>query len=178
MISRALSLLMNINPPKKDITQKSKKVKVSKGKKVSEKSEPLSYKKEEDYLRDLKGLIQDLSLKEREFELMHPRKSKAIERIMELGDVAVEPLIDALDNVDEEARGWIIFLLGMILDGRTLVPISSYVKANEEKIRTRDGEALKEFEREIGRLIKETRQIDASTNAEHSPNGVNYPREY
>jgi hypothetical protein len=125
---------------------------------------------------ELKGLIQDLSLKEREFEVMHPEKSRAIERIMELGDIAVEPLVEALDNADEEARGWIIFLLGMLVDGRTLVPISTYVKANEEKIRTGDDEALKTFELEIGRLIKEARQLDTRSDAEHPrPDGINHP---
>jgi HEAT repeat protein len=106
---------------------------------------------------------------------MHPEKSSAIERIIELGDRAVEPLLNALDDADEEARGWIIFLLGMLADGSTLAPISTYVKANEEKIRTGDGEALKAFELEIARIIRETRQPDASTNAEHPPDGVNYP---
>jgi HEAT repeat protein len=176
MISFALSLVMNTLPPRKDRAQKSKKGKVSTREKVTARSETLSYKKEEDYSPDLKGLIQDLSLKEREFEVMHPAKSTAIERIMELGDRAVEPLLNALDNADEEARGWIIFLLGMLVDGRTLVPISTYVKANEERIRTGDGEALKAFELEIGRLIKENRQLDTRSDAEHPrPDGINHP---
>ncbi|RZN40307.1 MAG: hypothetical protein EFT35_03105 [Methanophagales archaeon ANME-1-THS] len=154
---------MNTVPPKKDRAQKSKGGKVSKRDKLSEKSEPLSYTEEEDYSPDLKGLIHDLSLKEREFEVLHPEKSSAIERIIELGDRAVEPLLNALDDADEEARGWIIFLLGMVVDGSTLVPISTYVKANEEKIRSGDGEALKAFEQEIERVIKEMRRCGAST---------------
>jgi len=103
---------------------------------------------------ELKGLIQDLSLKEQGVELVHPQKSIAIERIMQLGEIAVEPLVDALDYANLEARGWIIFLLGMLLDSKTLDPISTYLKANEEKIRNGEVDALKKFDQEIRHVIK------------------------
>lgn len=117
---------------------------------------------------ELKGLIQDLSLKEQGVELVHPQKSIAIERIMQLGKIAVEPLVDALDHADSEARGWIIFLLGMLLDSKTLAPISKYLKANEEKIRNGEVDALKKFDQEIRHVIKSSvkRELIPSNKAE------------
>ena len=117
---------------------------------------------------ELKGLIQDLSLKEQGVELVHPQKSIAIERIMQLGKKAVEPLVDALDYADSEARGWIIFLLGMLLDSKTLAPISKYLKANEEKIRNGEDDALKKFDQVIRTVIKSSvkRELIPSNKAE------------
>jgi hypothetical protein len=102
------------------------------------------------------SLIRDLGLKEREFELIHPDKSRAIVKILQLGEIAVEPLIEALDTADPEAKAWIIFLLGELMDRRVLIPISKYLNANEEKIRTSNVDALKNLgSREIKRLINE-----------------------
>jgi len=118
----------------------------------------------------LQGLIRDLSLKEREFELMHPKKSKAIEKLMQLGEAAVEPLIEAFDGADMEARGWIIYLLGELMDRGALLPISRYLNVDEEKIRNREADALKNFDsRELKRLIKGAKQLEARTDSEHSP---------
>lgn len=140
-------------PPKKDLKRRTGKA----SNKVCE--EPLQFKNaEERYPDDLDNLIRDLSLEERELEVMRPEKSSAIERIIELGDRAVAPLLDALDNADEEARGWIIFLLGMVVEGSTLAPLTAYVRANEERIRRGDSETLKGFEEEVERLIRAMRK--------------------
>jgi len=118
---------------------------------------------------ELQGLIQDLSLKERTFELIHPKKSKAIEKLMKLGAAAVAPLIEAFDHADAEARGWIIYLLGELMDGGALLPISRYLNTDEEKIRDREADALKNFDsRELKRLIKGAKQLEARTDSEHS----------
>ena len=110
---------------------------------------------------ELKGLIQDLSLKERELELINSEKVRAIEKIMQLREIAIEPLIEALDNADLEAKGWIIYLLGELLDNRAIVSIYKYLNANEEKIRNSEGDALKNLDsREIRRLIKKAKQIE------------------
>ena len=111
-------------------------------------------------------LIRDLGLKEREFDLIHPDKSRAIEKILQLGEIAVEPLIEALDTADPEATVWIIFLLGELMDGRVIIPISKYLNANEEKIRTSNVDALKNFgSREIKRLINERTLIEEKNNS-------------
>ena len=111
-------------------------------------------------------LIRDLGLKEREFDLIHPDKSRAIEKILQLGDIAVEPLIEALDTADPEAKVWIIFLLGELMDRRVIIPISKYLNANEEKIRTSNVDALKNFgSREIKRLINERTLIEEKNNS-------------
>ena len=111
-------------------------------------------------------LIRDLGLKEREFDLIHPDKSRAIEKILQLGKIAVEPLIEALDTADPEAKVWIIFLLGELMDRRLIIPISKYLNANEEKIRTSNVDALKNFgSREIKRLINERTLIEEKNNS-------------
>lgn len=111
-------------------------------------------------------LIRDLGLKEREFELIHPDKSRAIEKILQLGEIAVEPLIDALDTADPEAKAWIIFLLGELMDQGVIIPISKYLNANEEKVRTSTGDALKNVgSREIKRLINERALIEEKNNS-------------
>jgi HEAT repeat protein len=121
---------------------------------------------------ELKGLIRDLSLKEREFELIHPKKSKAIEKLMQRGEAAVEPLIEAFDDADAESRGWIIYILGALTDRGALLPISWYLNADEEKIRTIEADALRNFDsREIKRLIKAAKQIEARADSDHSPTG-------
>jgi hypothetical protein len=110
---------------------------------------------------EFKCLIQDLSLKEREYELIHPAKSRAIEKIMQLGEIAVEPLIEAFDNSDLEAKGWIIYLLGVLLDNRVIAPISEFFSnINEEKIRGREVDPLKFLDScKIRRLINEGKGI-------------------
>ncbi|RZN33695.1 MAG: hypothetical protein EFT35_10190 [Methanophagales archaeon ANME-1-THS] len=118
---------------------------------------------------ELKGFIRDLSLKEREFELIHPKKSKAIEKLIQLGEVAVEPLIEAFDEADAETRGWIIYILGALTDRGALLPLSWYLNADEEKIRTIEADALSNFNsREIKRLVKAAKQLGARTDSEHT----------
>jgi HEAT repeat protein len=118
----------------------------------------------------LKDLIQDLSLEEREFELMHPKKSKAIEKLMKLGEAVIEPLIEAFDDADAEARGWIIYLLGELMDRGALFPILRYLNVDEEKIRDMGADALSNFDsREIKRLIKAAKEIEPRADSEHSP---------
>ncbi len=120
-------------------------------------------------LDELKCLIQDLSLKEREVELIHPAKSRAIEKIMRLGEIAVEPLIEAFDNSDLEAKGWIIYLLGMLMDDRVIAPISEYFKVNEEKIRSREVDPFETLDScEIRRLINVGKQLETRTDSEQS----------
>lgn len=119
---------------------------------------------------EFKGFIQDLSLKEREFELIHPKKSKAIEKLMQLGEAAVEPLIEAFDDADAESRGWIIYIVGALTDRGALLPIFRYLNLDEEKIRTIGADALRNFDsREIKRLIKAAKQLEARTDSEHTP---------
>lgn len=129
---------------------------------------------------ELARLIQDLSLKEREFELIHPKKSKAIEKLIKLGEVAIEPLIEAFDAADTETRGWIMYILGALTDRGALLPLSWCLNLDEEKIRARGADALKEFDsREIKRLVKMAKQVEAgldtepttADNAAHIPEG-------
>ena len=133
----------------------------------SEHDKPLS--------EELEGLIQDLSLKERAFELIHPKKSKAIEKLMRLGAAAVAPLIEAFDHADAEARGWIIYLLGELMESGALLPISRYLNIDEEEMRNREVDTLKNFDsRELKRLIKKAKQLEASHDSEHGEtNGAN-----
>lgn len=77
-------------------------------------------------------LIQALSLRDREHELIHPLKSRAIEHLLQLGEAAIEPLLDAFEAADLEARGWILYLLGVMLDQRAVAPLSAYLSRDEE----------------------------------------------
>jgi HEAT repeat protein len=107
---------------------------------------------------EVQQLILDLSLQEREQELIHPRKSRAIERLLQLGEAAVEPLLDALETADLEARGWILYLLGVLMDRRAVVPISSYLNREEEMLRRGEVDPLLQLDgRVLRRLLKEAR---------------------
>jgi hypothetical protein len=120
-------------------------------------------------LDELKCLIRDLSLKEREFELIHPMKASAIEKIMQFGERAVEPLIEAFDTSDLDAKGWIIYLLGVLMDNRVIAPISEYFKVNEEEIHSSEADPLETLDScEIRRLINEGKQLETRTDSEHS----------
>lgn len=117
-------------------------------------------------LDELKCLIHDLSLKEREFELIHPAKSRAIEKIMRLGERAVEPLIDAFDHANLEARGWIIYLLGVLMDHRVVAPISEYFAVHGEKLRNSEVDPLETLDScKIRRLINEGKQTETSADS-------------
>ncbi len=119
-------------------------------------------------LEELQRLIHNLSLKERKFELIHPKKSMAIEKILQLGGIAIEPLLEALDTADAEARGWIIFLLGELLDGRARIHISQYLSTHAEKIRNGESDTFKYLDsREMRRLIKGAKQTEARNGSEH-----------
>ena len=109
---------------------------------------------EESTLDDLKCLIRDLSLKERAFELIHPDKSRAIEKIMLLGKAAVEPLIEAFDTSNLEGRGWIIYLLGELVDNGEIAPIVEYLTVNKGKMSNDEGNPLNMLNsRTLGRLL-------------------------
>ena len=120
-------------------------------------------------LDELQCLIRDLNLKEREFELIHPAKSRAIEKIMRIGEIAVEPLIEAFDKCNLEAKGWIIYLLGVLIDHRIIAPISEYFKVNEETIRSRAINPMETLDSdEIRRLITKGKEIETIPDSEHS----------
>jgi HEAT repeat protein len=84
---------------------------------------------------EVERLIQALSLRDRERELIHPMKSRAIEHLLQLGEAAIEPLLDAFESADLEARGWILYLLGVLLDQRAVAPLSAYLNREDELLR-------------------------------------------
>ena len=93
----------------------------------------------------LNALIRDLSLTPPELSLFHPQKEKAMDALKRSGRTALQPLLQALENSDEEAKGTIIYLLSCIEDNRTtILPISKQLKDNSSKVRT---EAISALER-------------------------------
>gem|GEM_PF-3520064 len=84
---------------------------------------------------EVERLIQALSLQDRAHELIHPMKSRAIELLLQLGEAAIEPLLDAFESADREARGWILYLLGVLLDQRAVAPLSAYLNREDELLR-------------------------------------------
>lgn len=84
---------------------------------------------------EVERLIHALSLQDRERELIHPLKSRAIEHLLQLGEAAIEPLVDAFEAADREARGWILYLIGVLLDQRAIAPLSAYLNREDELLR-------------------------------------------
>ncbi len=94
----------------------------------------------------INSLIQHLSLKPSGLDLIHPEKLKAMEAIKRRGTTALQPLLQALERSDEDAKGTIIYLLSCMEDNRTtILPIAKQLKDNSPKVRNEAICALEGF---------------------------------